>query len=195
MGDLSIDLGANLQRSPSSCKPFSTIEPLFDAQAPDFMLIMRYHNRHHTVGPKIPQRSVPSAALNPLPLFGFNLLAPLLPPAYQTKHIPPPPGLLQDSRYAVYIDAGSSGTRVHVFRYRLAPWPEYVEVDLPDMSTNVEPGLSHFAESPRDAAGSLQPLVLFAYDQVCPPNKRYRRRECVYVYYNQTGCRLGACDP
>ena len=51
-------------------------------------------------------------------------------------------------RYAVYIDGGSSGTRVHIFRYRLSTWPDYVDVELPDQSMHVEPGLSHFAETP-----------------------------------------------
>lgn len=68
-------------------------------------------------------------------------------------------------RFAVYIDGGSSGTRVHVFRYRLAPWPSYVELELPDRSTNVEPGLSHYAVTPGQAATSLLPLLDFAYDQ------------------------------
>ena len=72
---------------------------------------------------------------------------------------------MHDRRFAVYIDGGSSGTRVHVFRYRLAPWPSYVELDLPDRSTYVEPGLSHYAESPGQAAHSLLPLLDFAYDQ------------------------------
>ncbi len=69
-------------------------------------------------------------------------------------------------RFAVYIDAGSSGTRVHVFRYHLAPWPEYVEVELPDASMRTEPGISHFADEPQAAADSLKPLLDFAYAQI-----------------------------
>ncbi|GAX79731.1 hypothetical protein CEUSTIGMA_g7172.t1 [Chlamydomonas eustigma] len=69
-------------------------------------------------------------------------------------------------RYAVYFDGGSSGTRVHVFRYHLVPWPQYVEVELPDQSSHVEPGLSHYADAPAEAATSLIPLLQFAYQQV-----------------------------
>lgn len=68
--------------------------------------------------------------------------------------------------YAVYIDGGSSGTRVHVFAYRLAPWPTYVQLNLPEHSFSVEPGLSAHAAHPERAAAALQPLLDFAYAKV-----------------------------
>lgn len=57
------------------------------------------------------------------------------------------PDVLQGSQlhYAVYIDAGSSGTRMHVFQYTLSPWPAYVQLQLPENTFSVEPGLSSYA--------------------------------------------------
>ncbi|KAG2448294.1 hypothetical protein HYH02_006878 [Chlamydomonas schloesseri] len=69
-------------------------------------------------------------------------------------------------KYAVYIDGGSSGTRVRVFRYRSARWPEYVSLVLPEPSSAIEPGLSAYADRPLQAAESLQPLLDFAYEHV-----------------------------
>ncbi|GFR41027.1 hypothetical protein Agub_g1459, partial [Astrephomene gubernaculifera] len=71
-------------------------------------------------------------------------------------------------KYAVYIDGGSSGTRVRVFRYRPARAPAYVALVLPEPSMAVEPGLSAHAGHPRLAAASLQPLLDFAYEHVPP---------------------------
>ncbi|EFJ51965.1 hypothetical protein VOLCADRAFT_120373 [Volvox carteri f. nagariensis] len=72
----------------------------------------------------------------------------------------------QGDQYAVYIDGGSSGTRVRVFRYRPARWPAYVVLVLPEPSRSVEPGLSAYANQPDRAAASLVPLLDFAYEQV-----------------------------
>eukprot|EP00967_Tisochrysis_lutea_P016267 scaffold18325_cov24-Tisochrysis_lutea.AAC.1 len=68
--------------------------------------------------------------------------------------------------YAVYIDGGSSGTRVHVFEYRHSLWPAYVQLNLPEKIFSVEPGLSSYAGKPEQAAGALRPLLEFAYQQV-----------------------------
>ncbi|GLC38951.1 hypothetical protein PLESTB_000464900 [Pleodorina starrii] len=72
----------------------------------------------------------------------------------------------QGDQYAVYIDGGSSGTRVRVFRYRPARWPSYVSLMLPEPSHSVEPGLSAYATQPTKAAASLGPLLEFAYEHV-----------------------------
>ena len=66
----------------------------------------------------------------------------------------------------MYIDGGSSGTRVHVFQYELASWPSYVKLKLPERTLSVEPGLSHYATDPDGAARSLDTLLQFAYKQV-----------------------------
>ncbi|GIL99459.1 hypothetical protein Vretimale_4620 [Volvox reticuliferus] len=79
----------------------------------------------------------------------------------------------QGDQYAVYIDGGSSGTRVRVFRYRPAKWPSYVELMLPEPSHSVEPGLSAYASQSEKAAASLAPLLEFAYDHV-PPDLWHR---------------------
>lgn len=70
------------------------------------------------------------------------------------------------AQYAVYIDAGSSGTRCHVFRYHVSPWPAYVQLELPEPAHSVEPGLSHYAGRAAMAAECLLPLLQFAYEQV-----------------------------
>lgn len=73
---------------------------------------------------------------------------------------------VQEPHYAVYIDAGSSGTRVHVFQYQHAPWPAYLQLQLPEPTLAVEPGLSSYASFPTQAGSSLAPLLKFAYSQV-----------------------------
>lgn len=70
------------------------------------------------------------------------------------------------THYAVYIDAGSSGTRVHVFAYTLSTWPSYVQLQLPEKVHSTEPGLSSYAGRPQQGAASLQPLLDYAYEQV-----------------------------
>ncbi|GIL42985.1 hypothetical protein Vafri_787 [Volvox africanus] len=79
----------------------------------------------------------------------------------------------QGNEYAVYIDGGSSGTRVRVFRYHTAKWPSYVALMLPEPSHSVEPGLSAYAIQPEKAAASLAPLLEFAYEHV-PPDLWHR---------------------
>ncbi|KAG1671772.1 hypothetical protein FOA52_000149 [Chlamydomonas sp. UWO 241] len=70
----------------------------------------------------------------------------------------------QEPRWAVYIDGGSSGSRVHVFQYGTPTRPHtYASVTLPEASTAVEPGLSAFAHAPHGAGDSLRPLLEFAY--------------------------------
>eukprot|EP00955_Chlamydomonas_euryale_P103722 365519-Chlamydomonas_euryale.AAC.2 len=68
--------------------------------------------------------------------------------------------------YAVYFDAGSSGTRVHVYSYTAARWPEYARLSLPGASRKQEPGLSSFAMEPWAAGASLDGLLEFAREQV-----------------------------
>eukprot|EP00798_Chlamydomonas_sp_ICE-L_P014093 gene14093-20046_t len=79
------------------------------------------------------------------------------------------PGELHHKRYAVYVDAGSSGTRVHVFEFQLARWPAYVRLKLPELTFAVEPGLSHYADDPDEASASLRTLLDFAYSKVPEP--------------------------
>jgi apyrase len=76
--------------------------------------------------------------------------------------------LLQDIGYAVMIDAGSSGSRVHVYNYNPpAAAGMYASVRLPEARMKVSPGLSSFAAAHgRGAGDSLVPLLEFAKQQV-----------------------------
>lgn len=75
--------------------------------------------------------------------------------------------LSAQDRFAVLFDAGSSGTRVHVYQY--AP-PEragqYATVRLPSLKMKTNPGLSSFAPDGDGVADYIQPLIDFARDKV-----------------------------
>lgn len=72
--------------------------------------------------------------------------------------------------FGVIIDAGSTGTRIHVFGYRSA-WGGMPAIDHGSTaSMKVSPGLSAFAENPVKAAQSLTELLVFAKERV-PENQ------------------------
>ena len=59
-------------------------------------------------------------------------------------------------QYALMIDAGSTGSRIHVYKFNycsVSPMLEY------EVFMQVRPGLSSFKDSPAFAAGSLNPLM------------------------------------
>ena len=62
-------------------------------------------------------------------------------------------------QYAVIIDAGSSGSRAHVFQYAkaLPMIPVPVIADL--FNKNTKPGLSSYANDPSAAGASLKPIL------------------------------------
>ena len=70
-------------------------------------------------------------------------------------------GIVADTRkYAVVFDAGSTGSRVHVFRFDVGVGGELVLID--DTFEQLKPGLSSFATSPAEGAESLRPLLELA---------------------------------
>lgn len=71
-------------------------------------------------------------------------------------------GKVQKHSYAVVIDAGSSGTRVHIFAYVPASGHGYSTVKLPQRVLKVEPGLSYYATAPNAAGESIRPLIEYA---------------------------------
>jgi len=76
--------------------------------------------------------------------------------------------------YGIIIDAGSTGSRIHVFEY--APGgliPAVDLVGLESLSLKKTPGLSSFANNPDIAGESLKDLLKFAKQKV--PNKEWSK--------------------
>mmetsp|Transcript_273 Transcript_273/g.551 ORF Transcript_273/g.551 Transcript_273/m.551 type:complete len:208 (+) Transcript_273:178-801(+) len=69
--------------------------------------------------------------------------------------------------YILVIDAGSSGSRIHVYKYH---WDRmdalYPAMNLPDKKYKISPGLSSFESNPKGAGSSLKGLVTFAEEQI-----------------------------
>eukprot|EP00980_Cylindrotheca_fusiformis_P009456 scaffold2068_cov96-Cylindrotheca_fusiformis.AAC.12 len=81
------------------------------------------------------------------------------------------PGNIQN--YIAVIDAGSSGSRVHVYQFtydtdRKIEGSKYSpKIVQPDHETKkYHPGLSSFASHPQDAGASLEPLIAFAKEHI-----------------------------
>lgn len=69
--------------------------------------------------------------------------------------------------YIIIIDAGSSGSRVHVFHYiDDGPLPLVSFSGIEGLSLKTKPGLSSFAKEPRRAGQSLEELLIFASSKV-----------------------------
>ena len=72
-------------------------------------------------------------------------------------------------KYAIVFDAGSTGSRVHVFRFDVGAAGELELVD--DTFEQLKPGLSSFAKEPEKGAESLKPLLAIAMKTV-PESQR-----------------------
>ena len=72
-------------------------------------------------------------------------------------------------KFSVIIDAGSTGSRVHIYRYKVTR-NGLATVQQPFRSHKVTPGLSDYAEQPQSVGESLGPLLQYAYGLVssCP---------------------------
>lgn len=73
-------------------------------------------------------------------------------------------------RYRIILDGGSTGTRVHVFKYRFKNALDFGKNGLHSMRVN--PGLSSFAEDPDGAGRSLSELVEFAKSRIPKESRR-----------------------
>ena len=71
---------------------------------------------------------------------------------------------LSAARYAIVLDAGSTGSRVHVFKFELAAGVGLKLIS--DTFEQLKPGLSSFADDPQAAANSLKPLMQRAVETV-----------------------------
>ncbi|KAI8970697.1 nucleoside phosphatase GDA1/CD39 [Pilobolus umbonatus] len=67
------------------------------------------------------------------------------------------------------IDAGSSGSRVHIYKFNNCKDQPELETEVFEM---IEPGLSHYKEDPEAAADSLEGLLDLAVDSV-PSSKHH----------------------
>lgn len=74
-------------------------------------------------------------------------------------------------RYVVILDGGSTGTRVHVFKYSMHARSSYPVFKVPEPKLKVEPGLSTYASNAAAAGTSLQPLLKFAQQHVPVPQQ------------------------
>lgn len=74
----------------------------------------------------------------------------------------------KETAYVVMIDAGSTGSRVHVYEFDVCVTPPRLLNEKFDM---LKPGLSHFDTDTSGAAHSLDPLLKVAMDTV-PKEKR-----------------------
>lgn len=68
-------------------------------------------------------------------------------------------------KYMAVIDAGSSGSRIHVYKY--SGGGRNSKTVEPDHATMKEkPGLSSFASNPTEAGAALEPLIKFAKEHI-----------------------------
>ncbi|KAJ8773762.1 hypothetical protein K2173_006412 [Erythroxylum novogranatense] len=67
-------------------------------------------------------------------------------------------------RYGIIIDGGSTGTRIHVFSYRVQDGRPVF--DFGEDAMRVNPGLSSYSEDPDEAGGSLKELIEFGKGRV-----------------------------
>lgn len=70
------------------------------------------------------------------------------------------------NRHAIVLDAGSTGTRVHVYEFQCCGDKLLTIAD--EMFEEVKPGLSSFGKRPLDAAKSLAPLIQKALARIPP---------------------------
>ena len=71
------------------------------------------------------------------------------------------------TNYGIIFDAGSSGSRIHVYTWKTGGGGPKNEFDLvSDDLLKIKPGLSAFKDSPQAAGASLAPLIEFAKQKI-----------------------------
>lgn len=75
------------------------------------------------------------------------------------------PGNLQD-KYCVIIDAGSSGSRVHIYQYYTFTGDKLPVVRQKGKVLKTKVALSSFLSHTSDSGASLAPLITYAEEQV-----------------------------
>ncbi|KAK4481598.1 hypothetical protein RD792_012500 [Penstemon davidsonii] len=69
----------------------------------------------------------------------------------------------ENKKYGVVIDGGSTGTRIHVFKYEIKNGNLVLDFSVKGLvSMRVNPGLSSYVEEPESAGAALGELVEFA---------------------------------
>jgi len=66
-------------------------------------------------------------------------------------------------QYALMIDAGSTGSRIHVYRFNYCNLSPTLEDEI---FKEIKPGLSAFPDDPKEAADSLEPLLQLAMNKI-----------------------------
>ncbi|CAN1247238.1 Apyrase 2, partial [Linum grandiflorum] len=115
--------------------------------------------RHENFSDKMQRyRSVLLVISIPLLLIGFVLFVMPGREEYEIANRKVSPSLKYSKNYAVIFDAGSSGSRVHVFCFDRNMDLVPIGKDL-ELFVQLKPGLSYYAKDPRAAAESLTSLL------------------------------------
>lgn len=109
-------------------------------------------------------------------------------PAASSRKCNPPPGQ-KDNTYALMIDAGSTGSRLHLYTFsHCDPTPGALPKLEDEGFYTTKPGLSSYAGKPKEAAESLRSLMEHAVGSKGVPEKE---RSCTPVAVKATaGLRL-----
>eukprot|EP01026_Neomeris_dumetosa_P079885 TRINITY_DN8777_c0_g1_i2.p1 TRINITY_DN8777_c0_g1~~TRINITY_DN8777_c0_g1_i2.p1 ORF type:complete len:491 (-),score=70.89 TRINITY_DN8777_c0_g1_i2:327-1799(-) len=73
-------------------------------------------------------------------------------------------------QYAIVFDAGSTGSRVHVYEFQSGEQGQFTLIN--ELFEQLKPGLSSYAGKPQDAANSLKPLIEKAIERVPETQQR-----------------------
>ena len=75
----------------------------------------------------------------------------------------------EKTHYGIVFDAGSSGSRIHVYTWKTGGGGPKDSFDLvKDDLLKIKPGLSAFKDTPAEAGKSLAPLVEHAKNTIPP---------------------------